>query len=359
MSKKKRNEKQKQHHLDEDLENVSPFNRVVGIIFAMSSCIFFAISSLLVKLLQEMPSQEVVFFRSLVQVIFVLPPLIYGKVPIIGNAKNLPFLCVRGVAGTLALCCQFYAFQHMPLADATVIVFSSPVFTGVLAYFLLGEAWGLFDVLATLWCFTGVVLIARPTFLFSRAIRNTEQENNWEQVTASLAALCGAILTSIALIAIRKLKGVNTLVPVLYVGLSSVVLTTGAILVSGSFQTVICGRSHEWFLLGLGFCGLGGQTLLTRSLQLERAGVVALIRTLDIAFAFVFQLLFLDYTANIYSIVGASLVLGGNVVIILNRAWFIQRKDVTGRHDEFPDEMKSLMGDEKRQLHQRAMEKYQ
>ena len=182
MSKKKRNEtRQKQHDLDEDLENVSPFSGVLGIIFAMSSCIFFAISSLLVKLLREIPSQEVVFFRSLVQVIFVLPPLIYGKVPIIGNAKNLPFLCVRGVAGTLALCCQFYAFQHMPLADATVIVFSSPVFTGVLAYFLLGETWGLFDVLATLWCFTGVVLIARPTFLFSRAIGNTE-ESNWEQV---------------------------------------------------------------------------------------------------------------------------------------------------------------------------------
>lgn len=178
MSKKKRIEtRQKQHDLDEELENVSPFNRVLDIIFAMSSCILFAISSLLVKLLGEIPSQEVVFFRSLV-----LPPLIYGKVPIIGNAKDLPFLCVRGVAGTLALCCQFYAFQHMPLADATAIVFSSPVFTGVLAYFLLGETWGLFDVLATLWCFSGVVLIARPTFLFSRAIGNTEQESNWEQV---------------------------------------------------------------------------------------------------------------------------------------------------------------------------------
>ena len=77
------------------------------------------------------------------------------------------------------------------------------------------------------------------------------------QISASFVALCGAILTSIALIAIRKLQGVNFLVPVFYVGLSSVVLTTGAILASGSFQSVICGRWHEWFLLGLGICGLG------------------------------------------------------------------------------------------------------
>ena len=45
--------------------------------------------------------------------------------------------------------------------------------------------------------------------------------------------------------------------PVFFVGLSVVVLTMGAILASGSFQSVICGHAHEWFLLALGFCGLG------------------------------------------------------------------------------------------------------
>lgn len=174
--------KKKKAKKDEKTEDFSPLKRTLGVILAMSSCIFFAFSSLFVKLLQEIPPQEVVFFRSLVQVIFVLPPLIYSEVPVFGDTKHLPFLCVRGVAGTLALCCQFYAFQHMPLADATVIVFSSPIFTGVLAHFLLGEAWGLFDALATLLCFTGVVLIARPTFLFSRPLEPASQGSDLEQV---------------------------------------------------------------------------------------------------------------------------------------------------------------------------------
>lgn len=167
---------------DERTEDSSPLKRILGVIFAMFSCIFFAFSSLLVKLLQEIPPQEVVFFRSLVQVVFVLPPLIYREVPVFGDTKHLPFLCVRGIAGTLALCCQFYAFQHMPLADATVIVFSSPIFTGVLAHFLLGEAWSLFDALATLLCFTGVVLIARPTFLFARLSERASEQTDLEQV---------------------------------------------------------------------------------------------------------------------------------------------------------------------------------
>ena len=167
---------------DDMTEDFSPLKRILGVIFAMFSCVFFAFSSLLVKLLQEIPPQEVVFFRSLVQVIFVLPLLIYSEVPVFGDTKHLPFLCARGIAGTLALCCQFYAFQHMPLADATVIVFSSPIFTGVLAHFLLGEAWGLFDALATLLCFTGVVLIARPTFLFPRPLERVSEQTNLDQV---------------------------------------------------------------------------------------------------------------------------------------------------------------------------------
>lgn len=199
---RKRNKKTKP--TDKRTEDFSPLKRILGVIFAMFSCIFFAFSSLLVKLLQEIPPQEVVFFRSLVQVVFVLPPLIYSEVPVFGDTKHLPFLCVRGIAGTLALCCQFYAFQHMPLADATVIVFSSPIFTGVLAHFILGEAWGLFDALATLLCFTGVVLIARPTFLFARLSERTSEQTDLEQVWPLIFFLFFQVITRSLLVESSK-----------------------------------------------------------------------------------------------------------------------------------------------------------
>lgn len=198
----KRNKKTKP--TDKRTEDFSPLKRILGVIFAMFSCIFFAFSSLLVKLLQEIPPQEVVFFRSLVQVVFVLPPLIYSEVPVFGDTKHLPFLCVRGIAGTLALCCQFYAFQHMPLADATVIVFSSSIFTGVLAHFILGEAWGLFDALATLLCFTGVVLIARPTFLFARLSERTSEQTDLEQVWPLIFFLFFQVITRSLLVESSK-----------------------------------------------------------------------------------------------------------------------------------------------------------
>jgi drug/metabolite transporter (DMT)-like permease len=236
----------------------SSVNQILGLLLAAFSCLFFAVSSLLVKLLGEIPPQEVVFFRSLIQLIFLLPPLIYSKAPVLGEVHQLPCLFVRALAGTLALCCQFYAFQHMPLADATVIVFSSPIFTGVLAYFVLGEAWGLFNAFGTLLCFIGIVLIARPTFLFSRVVEEAMVENgDLQQATATVVALCGAVLTSIALISLRKLKGISFLVPPLYVAMAGVILTFAGVLVTGSFQSVQCGSNHQWLLLVIGLCGIG------------------------------------------------------------------------------------------------------
>lgn len=85
--------------------------------------------------------------------------------------------------------------------------------------------------------------------------------------------------------------------------------------------------------------------------------MVALIRTLDIAFAFILQLLFLDYTANIYSIVGAALVLGCNMLVILNRAGFMQ-KNVTEKNDDFPSERKALIKFRKRQLYGKDVGKH-
>lgn len=72
--------------------------------------------------------------------------------------------------------------------------------------------------------------------------------------------------------------------------------------------------------------------------------MVALVRTLDIALAFILQLLFLDYSANIYSIAGAALVLVCNALVILNRGGCIPNKEITEKRGELPEEKQSLMG---------------
>lgn len=56
--------------------------------------------------------------------------------------------------------------------------------------------------------------------------------------------------------------------------------------------------------------------MLSKSLSMEKASTVALVRTFDIVLAFVFQLTFFDHQPNIYSISGAVLVSICNVVML-------------------------------------------
>lgn len=65
-----------------------------------------------------------------------------------------------------------------------------------------------------------------------------------------------------------------------------------------------------------------GQILLTLALQLEHAGPVAIARTSDIVFAFIWQILFFKEIPNVYSIIGAILVISSVVVTAL-RKWIL------------------------------------
>lgn len=66
--------------------------------------------------------------------------------------------------------------------------------------------------------------------------------------------------------------------------------------------------------------------MLTLALQLENAGPVALARTADIVFAFIWQVLFFKEVPNIYSLVGAFLVTS-SVVITGLRKWVVSLPD--------------------------------
>lgn len=71
----------------------------------------------------------------------------------------------RGLGVAVATICFFLGVMVMPLADATAIVFTSPMLTGLLSPFVLGErvpraVWG-----ASALAFIGVLVILRPNVL--------------------------------------------------------------------------------------------------------------------------------------------------------------------------------------------------
>ncbi|XP_077206408.1 solute carrier family 35 member G1-like isoform X6 [Paroedura picta] len=177
----------------------------LGLFYTVLSAFFFSVASLFLKMIEDVHAVEVSAFRCIFQMVFVLPGIIYCKTGFLGPKSKRVFLFFRGLFGSSAMILLYYAFQVMPLADATVITFSSPVFTSLLAWIFLKEKYSPWDLLFTLFAITGVVLIARPPFLFGSKVAGIEGSYT-DHLKGTIAALSSAICTSSTFVILRKIS---------------------------------------------------------------------------------------------------------------------------------------------------------
>ena len=99
---------------------------------------FFSLMTLCVKNIDKrIPIYELVFFRSFISLMITL--FIINLKNINPWGKNRPLLILRGVLGTLALICIFYAIRNMPLSISTVIQYTYPIFISIFAGIFINE----------------------------------------------------------------------------------------------------------------------------------------------------------------------------------------------------------------------------
>jgi len=227
------------------------------------------------------------------------------------------------IASPAQMMCAFWALSHMQLSDATIIIFTNPIFTALAAAVFLGERFGVHQGAAALLCFVGVILVARPAFIFGDSVEHGASPADSSDTatlggaafTASrwfaiVAALLSAIIASFAYLSIRKLKGVNTMVVVAVYGAFGFVLSL-VMLFSLQSWTPPTSVAQWCMLLGIGVLGFLAQWLLNGGMQREQAGIGSLMRNIDVACAFLWQATILQQDVSLWAVGGALLVLGG------------------------------------------------
>lgn len=275
-----------------------------GLRYMVAGAFFFSLMSLLVKLAgQRLPSQEIVLARSLVMAILSYAALRRRRIPVLGTRRRL--LVLRGLLGFGALSCFYFALVHLPLADATVIQYTNPAFTAVFAVFVLAERMRRREVACLALTLLGVVLVARPAFIFgSGALPGMP----------TAVALLGAILSAAAYVVVRMLGSEHHLVVIFYF---AVISSIGA--VPGTLMHSVLPTGPELLLLGgVGVTTHLGQIFMTRGLHLERAGRATAAGLVQIVFAGVLGAIFFAQIPDPPALAGAALVIAG--VLLLGRS---------------------------------------
>nr|XP_006630424.1 PREDICTED: solute carrier family 35 member G1 [Lepisosteus oculatus] len=296
----------------------------IGLVYSLLASLFFSIVALLVKKIDGIHAVEISAIRCFFQMLFVLPAMIYYKTGFLGPRDQRIFLFLRGFLGANAMILLYYAVQQMPLADATVIVFSNPVFTAVLAWIFLKEKCTIWDFVFTIFTLTGVILIARPPFLFGSRVSGIEGDYT-NHIKGTIAAFTGAVGAASTFVVLRKMgKSVHYYLSVWYYAVIGLIECVIALFVLKEWTVPFCGWDR-WILMLIGLLGIAGQTFLTKALQVEKAGPVALMRTMDVVLAFILQFLFLNRTPTWWSLGGAICVIGSTSGVAL-RKWYNSTK---------------------------------
>ena len=136
-----------------------------GIIYIIISAFCFALMNVFVRLAGELPSVQKSFFRNFVAFLFAAAIMMRRQISVRCGAGNFRYLLLRSVFGTLGILCNFYAVDHLVLADASMLNKMSPFFAIIFSYLILKEKVTPVQALAVAGAFIGSLFIIRPTLL--------------------------------------------------------------------------------------------------------------------------------------------------------------------------------------------------
>ncbi len=135
-----------------------------GIIYIVLSAFCFAFMNMFVRLAGELPSIQKSFFRNFVAAVFAGAILIKDRVPLRCKRGNLSYLLLRAGFGTMGILCNFYAIDHLVLADASMLNKMSPFFAVLFSFFVLKEKVTAPQALIVAGAFIGSMFVVKPTF---------------------------------------------------------------------------------------------------------------------------------------------------------------------------------------------------
>lgn len=242
---------------------------------------------------------EVLFWRQLLTIPFLLGWLALRRETTRLRTQRLPAHFRRALLGTVGMGFTFGAPVLLPLAEATTLGFTTPIFAVIFSALLLKEAVGPYRWAAVAIGFAGVLVIARP--------------DGHLPLFGSLVGLGAGLMVALISVQIRDLTRTDEPLSIVFwfAALSSPVLALFLPFYAAAHS------AEQWLLLGaVGVLGCVGQLFLTASL---RYGPIASVIVMDysaLAWATFYGWVIWGDTPARSTWLGAPLILLAGLIIV-------------------------------------------
>ncbi|KAI5966386.1 uncharacterized protein KGF55_000695 [Candida pseudojiufengensis] len=242
-----------------------------------------------------------------------------------GPPKLRKLLIIRGIVGFFGVFGMYFSLQYLSLSDAVSITFLVPMSTAFLAFIILKEKYSILEAICSIFSLGGVLLIAKPSFIFGKEIEkenggdeSIESSSSEKRILATVIGLIGVLGASSVYIILRKI-GMNAhpLLSVSYFALTCCIITFISILIIPSLSFVLPQNSYQWFLFSIiGFSGFFMQFSLTAGIQRVKAARASLMTYSGMVFAILWDLLIWGHLPGLLSFCGIALIIGNAIIIL-------------------------------------------
>ena len=228
----------------------------------------------------------------------------YGDFKILKTKRRVDHI-KRGIIGTIGVGTAFGAFAILPATDATILLFTIPIFTAILSVPILGEKVGMVRWSAILVGFMGVYIAVDPTNAL-----------NWNGV---IIALISAITSALTALYVRDLGTSEPAVrTVFYFLLLGTIIT--ALLIP------FFGRVPVWpmilILLLTGVFGFINQMLKTNAYAIAPAALLSPFLYTMLIWTILADIILWDTIPTMQVLIGGVIIIASNIFI----AWRAQEK---------------------------------
>lgn len=273
-----------------------------GIFYIILSAFCFAFMNAFVRLAGDLPSIQKSFFRNFVALIFAAIVLKRSGIGFSYKRENLKPLLLRSICGTLGILCNFYAIDHLVLADASMLNKMSPFFAILLSYLLLKEKIDWVQAILVAGAFIGSLFIIKPSF-----------DN--VSIIPALAGFAGGMAAGAAYTFVRILGQRGEKGPFIVFFFSSFsCITTLPFLI---FQYHTMSLTQVIYLLLAGLAAAGGQFAITAAYCYAPAKEISIYDYSQIIFSAILGFFLFGQIPDIYSGLGYVIICGMAITMFL------------------------------------------
>ncbi|MBQ7920453.1 MAG: DMT family transporter [Lachnospiraceae bacterium] len=277
-------------------------NKSIGIFYIVMSAFGFSCMNLFVRLSGDLPSMQKSFFRNLIAFIFAVGIIIKNHEQVRITKESLLPLIMRSAAGTVGIFCNFYAVDHLPVADASMLNKLSPFFVLIFSFLILKEKVRWYQWLCIIVAFLGSLFVIKPS---------TDIFQNPAAIIGALGGLGAGM--AYAFVRLSSKKGVKGPVIVAFFSGFSCLASVPALLIN---HTPMAGVQVMYLLLA-GLAAACAQFALTAAYSHAPAREISIFEYSQIIFSTLLGLIVLHELPDALSFVGYAIIIGASVVMFL------------------------------------------